>query len=134
MNKLIKTLLQTILLRVIQHYKHTSLALLKVEAAKRYVEKVEMGRCATRKALFGAVAGILFVGSLCIWVNLAILGAFALLVLDQISYPLKHLIYTSWGGAALLAIAAWFGIVTATSNKVWVKAFKIDKILAHVTK
>ena len=65
---------------------------------------------------------------------MAIIGLIALLWIDDLTEPVIILIKISCIGAALLVISAGTGILYATSNKLWIRLFKVNELLAWVSK
>jgi len=135
MKKLLTGLLRAVLVRAILNYRRTSVSLVKIKGAKAYVRKVETLRRTTRTSLIAAVAGILYLVTLGIWVNMAIIGLIAYVSINNnLTEPVIILIKISWIGAALLVISAGTGILCATSNKLWIRLFKVNELLAWVRK
>ena len=134
MKKLLTGLLRAVLVRVILNYRRTSTSLIKIKGAKAYVRKVENLRQTTRTSLIAAIAGILYLVTLGIWVNMAIIGLIAYAWIDDLTEPVIILIKISCIGAALLGISAGTGILYATSNKLWIRLFKVNELLAWVSK
>ncbi|MDP6450689.1 MAG: hypothetical protein QF773_07725 [Lentisphaeria bacterium] len=134
MKKLLTGLLRAVLVRVILNYRRTSASLIKIKGAKAYVRKVENLRQTTRTSLIAAIAGILYLVTLGIWVNMAIIGLIAYAWIDDLTEPAVILIKISCIGAALLVISAGTGILYATSNKLWIRLFKVNELLAWVSK
>ena len=134
MKKLLTGLLRAVLVRVILNYRRTSASLIKIKGAKAYVRKVENLRQTTRTSLIAAIAGILYLVTLGIWVNMAIIGLIAYAWIDDLTEPIIMLIKISCIGAALLVISAGTGILCATSNKLWIRLFKVNELLAWVSK
>jgi hypothetical protein len=134
MKKLLTGLLRAVLVRTILNYRRTSASLIKIKGAKAYVRKVENLRQTTRTSLIAAIAGILYLVTLGIWVNMAIIGLIAYAWIDDLTEPVIILIKVSCIGAGLLVISAGTGILCATSNKLWIRLFKVNELLAWVTK
>jgi|GEM_PF-1979484 hypothetical protein len=134
MKKLLTGLLRAVLVRTILNYRRTSASLIKIKGAKAYVRKVENLRQTTRTSLIAAIAGILYLVTLGIWVNMAIIGLIAYAWIDDLTEPVIMLIKVSCIGAGLLVISAGTGILCATSNKLWIRLFKVNELLAWVTK
>jgi hypothetical protein len=134
MKKLLTGLLRAVLVRTILNYRRTSASLIKIKGAKAYVRKVENLRQTTRTSLIAAIAGILYLVTLGIWVNMAIIGLIAYVWIDDLTEPVIMLIKVSCIGAGLLVISAGTGILCATSNKLWIRLFKVNELLAWVTK
>ena len=134
MKKFLTGLLRAVLVRAILNYRRTSASLIKIKGAKAYVRKVENLRQTTRTSLIAAIAGILYLVTLGIWVNMAIIGLIAYVWIDDLTAPIIMLIKISWIGAALLVISAGTGILCATSNKLWIRLFKVNELLAWVRK
>ncbi|HCN08508.1 MAG TPA: hypothetical protein DIT01_11290 [Lentisphaeria bacterium] len=134
MKKFLTGLLRAVLVRAILNYRRTSASLIKIKGAKAYVRKVENLRQTTRTSLIAAIAGILYLVTLGIWVNMAIIGLIAYAWIDDLTEPVIILIKISCIGAALLVISAGTGILCATSNKLWIRLFKVNELLARVRK
>ena len=134
MKKLLTGLLRAVLVRTILNYRRTSASLIKIKGAKAYVRKGENLRQTTRTSLIAAIAGILYLVTLGIWVNMAIIGLIAYAWIDDLTEPVIILIKVSCIGAGLLVISAGTGILCATSNKLWIRLFKVNELLAWVTK
>ncbi|MDP7396787.1 MAG: hypothetical protein QGF67_00750 [Lentisphaeria bacterium] len=134
MKKFLTGLLRAVLVRAILNYRRTSVSLVKIKGAKAYVHKVENLRQTTRRSLIAAIAGILYLVTLGIWVNMAIIGLIAYASIDDLTEPVTSLIRVSCIGAALLVIAAGTGILCATSNKLWIRLFKVNELLAWARK
>ena len=134
MKKFLTGLLRAVLVRAILNYRRTTASLIKIKGAKAYVSKVENLRQTTRTSLVAVIAGILYLVTLGIWVNMAIIGLIAYVWIDDLTAPIIMLIKISWIGAALLVISAGTGILCATSNKLWIRLFKVNELLAWVRK
>ncbi|MFM1549574.1 MAG: hypothetical protein ACKJSG_09265 [Lentisphaeria bacterium] len=134
MKKFLTGLLRAVLVRAILNYRRTTASLIKIKGAKAYVRKVENLRQTTRTSLVAVIAGILYLVTLGIWVNMAIIGLIAYVWIDDLTAPIIMLIKISWIGAALLVISAGTGILCATSNKLWIRLFKVNELLAWVRK
>ena len=134
MKKLLTGLLRAVFVRAILNYRRTSTSLIKIKGAKAYVRKVENLRQTTRTSLVAAIAGILYLVTLGIWVNMAIIGLIAYASIEDLTEPAIILIKISCIGAALLVISAGTGILCATSNKLWIRLFKVNELLAWVRK
>ena len=134
MKKFLTGLLRAVLVRAILNYRRTTASLIKIKGAKAYVRKVENLRQTTRTSLIAVIAGILYLVTLGIWVNMAIIGLIAYVWIDDLTAPIIMLIKISWIGAALLVISAGTGILCATSNKLWIRLFKVNELLAWVRK
>lgn len=134
MKKFLTRLLRAVLVRAILNYRRTTASLIKIKGAKAYVRKVENLRQTTRTSLVAVIAGILYLVTLGIWVNMAIIGLIAYVWIDDLTAPIIMLIKISWIGAALLVISAGTGILCATSNKLWIRLFKVNELLAWVRK
>lgn len=125
---LLRTLLATASVWLLNKYRQTSLELIKLEAAIGYVKGVRSARQAFLAVLLVVLgAGLLAAGFVLLHIGLGML---------------LYLAFQNWWavGAALLVLGALYTLVPLfiirrlCAEKTWMRFFKADKLVEQVTK
>jgi len=126
--RLLRTLLATASVWLLNKYRQTSLEVIKLEAAIGYVKGVRSARQAFLALLVIVLgAGLLAAGFVILHIGLGIL---------------LYLVFQNWWalGVALLALGVLYAIVPLLiirrlcAEKTWMQFFKADKLVGQVTK